>query len=132
MKLYYTTAALPGQRWTGTQVDAKACAKAAGGEFINREVPVDKPNLLKFLNDFEVEASAGGIVSVLPAEPAAELDELEQAELRAVQAAAPPRPAVDHSVDGVVDYVLNRATVAQAEQVFAALGTRFKELISGR
>ena len=94
MKLYYVREAAPGQRWVGTQADAKQGAKAAGGEFVPREVPVDKPNLLTFLNNYEVHMSAS---QATPQEPAEQLDALEQAELRAVaQASSTTIPGLLH------------------------------------
>lgn len=81
MKLYYVPQAPVGQRWQGTQVDAKSAAKAVAGDFIQREVPVDKPNLIGFLN-----AEESVITQQEPA-PNRKLDPLEQAELRAVAAA---------------------------------------------
>jgi hypothetical protein len=36
----------------------------------------------------------------------------------------------DWEATDVADFILNRATVAQAESIFSALGTRFKELVN--
>lgn len=75
MKLYRinTTA---GPRWFGTQADAKAGTKElGGGSYEQVEVPTDKPNLLIWLNE--------QMATDVRPEPR-RLDELEEAELRAV------------------------------------------------
>lgn len=48
MKLYRSQ----GRVWTGTQADAKAAQ--GGADFETIEVPVDKPSLIKWLNEFDV------------------------------------------------------------------------------
>jgi hypothetical protein len=51
-------------------------------------------------------------------------------------ASGAPTTVPDHERDwtatDIQDFVLNRATVAQAESIFSALGTRFKELVNDR
>lgn len=84
MRLYYVPNAPVGVRWQGTQADAKGAGKTFASEFIQREVPVDKPNLLDFLN-----AEESVIVQQEPMQQVAALDPLQQAELRAVAAARP-------------------------------------------
>jgi hypothetical protein len=129
MKLYYVPKAPLGARWQGTQVDAKAAGKAVSGDFIQREVPVDKPNLLQFLNAEEQVTRQQ--------EPDQQLDALEQAELRAVAAAGQPTTVSPHAqrdwdASDIEDFILNRASTPDVERIFATLGTRFKELANGR
>lgn len=132
MKLYVTrTGKLahgPITGWYGTQAEAK---KAAGKDnwWGLEEVPVDKPSLLIWLNNRTV-------LEGLPLDrEEQEVDEIEQAEMRAVAAAAPSTTLPSHErnweASDIAAFVLERASVAQAENIFAALGTRFKELANG-
>jgi hypothetical protein len=114
MRLYVT----PAGRWAGTQAAAKALCKEHGeGGFEQFEVPTDKDGLLTFLNCERVKAmheEAVALVetpSVIPLSPAA----------------ARPDYTRDFTATEIEDFVLNRATVAQVENIFAALGTRFAE-----
>jgi hypothetical protein len=52
-KITYTDTSTGAERygWAGTQADAKALAKTLGGTFAKADVPVDKTNLLAFLNE---------------------------------------------------------------------------------
>lgn len=129
MKLYKITY-LGGFIWHGTQANAKLGAKQIGGTFEQVDVPTDKDGLLTWLNE-----NVSGV-----AEAKVEHDELEAAELRAVEEASRSQleerstrrhDLVDRDWDAgnIQEFVLNRATVAQCEQIFATLGTRFKELV---
>lgn len=85
MKLYYVKAATPALRWQGTQADAARQARETAGDakaFEQAEVPTDKPGLLVFLNAMEMNLLDGK-----GGEHVQQLDELQQAELRAVAAA---------------------------------------------
>lgn len=76
MKLYYVQSAETIKRWQGTQADAKRLGGKDGFEL--KEVPTDKPGLLNFLNILEVVDETFKSIRADP------VDELEQAELRAV------------------------------------------------
>lgn len=131
MKLYYISSIAPGFRWQGTQVDAKKYGGKLGFEL--REVPTDKPRLMAFLNAQDmayVDPPDASVEGMVPAQP---LDPLEQAELRAVEAARSTVSQVSRNWEAtdIEDFILHRATVAQAENIFACLGNRFKELANG-
>lgn len=133
MKLYYVKAADAALRWQGTQDDAKKLARASGDPKLQQdrswelvEVPVDKPGLLVFLNAMEMN-----LLNYAP-----QPDPIEQAELRAVAA---QQPATTMSRDAqrpitttdIERFILDHASVAQVEDIFAALGTRFREVTNG-
>lgn len=137
MKLYRV-----GRHWFGTQAEAKAGARQIGAELEQVEVPVDKPGLLTWLNNHT-------IIDGFPVDGAdtPELDPLEQAEQRAIEAAraaAPSKGMVDAAWEAnrdtkvaqmwaatdIEDFISSRATAAQVENIFASLGTRFKELVN--
>lgn len=161
MKLYYIPSAAPPYRWQGTKADAN---RVGGKGDFQREVPTDKPNLLKFLNEqesavvnvistpmgdsfirnhtpfederlFDEQRTTAGLANDMGDEH--QLDELEQAEMRAVEAARgvttlpPPALKQTYEATDIEDFILNRATVDQASNIFACLGTRFKELANG-
>ena len=97
------------------------------------EIPTNKVGLLGWLNqncrrfrdiseDQQVEHS---------------LDDLQRAELRAVAEASASTTMSAHGqrdweAADVEAFILERATTAQAERIFATLGTRFKELAHGK
>lgn len=136
MKFNYIPKAAPGQRWQGTQADAK---RIGGKDYEVREVPTDKPNLMAFLNarDMQDCPPAAGPVEGPASTHGQPLDDLQKAELRAVAEArattmSPPAPPGAQLTAGqVIEFILDIATVAQAESIFAALGTRFKEATNG-
>jgi hypothetical protein len=128
MKLYYVPQAPVGQRWQGTQADAKQAGRAFASDFTMREVPVDKPNLLQFLNTEELvilQQRPQGTVLLPPAGPVVgpisthgrPPDELEAAELRAVAAVAPATTMP--SPGGVLKYDYN--SPFNARTVLAAI-----------
>lgn len=123
MKLYKVAAAPPGERWSGSKTGLK--------DFAEIELPKDgRQGMAAFLNgnEREVGLEAFGQGARLDAD-VQELDELQQAELRAV--AAVQKKSLQLTADAIVAFILDDATVAQAEAVFAALGTRFKEQVNG-
>lgn len=134
MKLYHTDDGV----WHGTQADAKRHARANDTDWEERNVPTDKPGLIEYLNDINLPppVTATQLVPVY-GEP---VDELHLAEQRAIEQArgiVDQRPAQavekiqrDWDAGDIVDFILNRATVAQCENVFASLGTRFKEQVN--
>jgi hypothetical protein len=125
MKLYRIAG---GINWYGTQVDAKAGARQLGRTFEQVEVPTDKEGLLNWLNSNTVIDG-----HTEDARPSDDVDELREAELRAIAAAAKPTaPAINTNwtATDVTDFVLNRATISQVENIFACLGTRFKEVVN--
>lgn len=106
MKLYYwlNDWQLPGQQHKG-----------AG----RVEIPTDAAGLCAWLNARKVPICLPLNPPPAPAEPAAP----EPIQLRPpVAAAAPCRTASD-----IVEFILDGATVAEIENIFAALGTRFAE-----
>lgn len=138
MNLYYVAAAQAGDRWQGTQADAKQMDKATGKRgWVLREVPTTpKEEFIKWLNSeeqsnpytpFLEQCDAPMPTITINRQP----DELEQAELRAVAEAKATTMSKQLTSDSIVEFILNDATVAQVEVVFAALGTRFKECING-
>lgn len=120
MKLYKITY-LGGFVWHGTQAEAKLGAKQIGGTFEQVDVPTDKDGLLAWLNE-NVSGAA---------EAKVEHDELEVAELRAVEAARPApstasRPITTHDIER---HILDDTTsITNVEDIFAALGARFKSM----
>jgi hypothetical protein len=129
MKLYQIPNAPAGSRWHSS----KTGLKEGYGEV---ELPRDgRATMAAFLNANEVAATnlvltIGDKVVGVGAGPAP-LDELEQAELRAVAADQPQaKPPFNTSWEAsdIESFILSRATVAQVETIFATLGTRFKEL----
>lgn len=91
MKLHYVKNAPIGERWQGTQADAKGLARRhdrnlvtrGAGNWAPRDVPTDKEGLLQFLNALELQLAGG-----LPATPAA-------AAVRQAEDPVPAAPAID-------------------------------------
>lgn len=99
--------------WYGTQADAKASSRP----FKKREVPTDKPGLLRWLNLNVSCGEPAEQVTETVTPPEANEDWFKQAKVR----------FKIMSADDVMEWVLDRATNAQVEQLFAALGARFHE-----
>jgi hypothetical protein len=116
MKLYKIANALPGERWHS--------AKTGLTGFEEVELTKDgRAGMAQFLNANELDLIGVGLLPPTP------LDPLEAAELRAVAAAKGGTTQL--TADTIIAFILDDATVAQAEAVFAALGTRFKEHVNG-
>lgn len=125
MKLYKIPNAPAGHRWMSHKTGLR--------DFETVETPKEgRQGMADFLNQNELEVA----IKDSEGEPGCP-DELEQAELRAIEAARPAPPTGNKQADGIFaswdaaeieDFVLNRASVAQVEHIFATLGTRFKEL----
>jgi hypothetical protein len=118
-----------GYIWYGTQAGAKIGAKEFRNDWELVEVPTDKEGLLDWLNEHYAPST----------DVAEDPDELEQAEQRAIaerqREAYRTGPGKDVSASwdatDIEDFILNRATVNQAANILACLGTRFKELAQG-
>jgi len=113
--------------WFTSRVDA-------GKDFDTVEIDNSKLGLLQFFNDNTVILGKPQDAFV-KSDNEAERDPIEEAEQRAIAAAAPAPLPVQHQAvsrdwdaTDIEDFILNRATVAQAGNIFACLGTRFKEL----
>lgn len=127
MKLYKVSNAPVGQRWQSQKAQA---AKLGSVEEI--ETPKDgRQGMCVFLNSNEREVSlvAFGEGAKLD-EDVRVLDPLEEAELRAVREATTVSANQQRAWNAtdIEDFILNRATVNEVSNIFACLGTRFKEL----
>jgi hypothetical protein len=145
MKLYKIPNAPAGERFHSSKTGLK--------DFTEIELPKDgRAGMATFLNANEIEVGRPGhkwhdeLQPPCPEHqmgydcqhghgplPTPQLDELEQAELRAVAAARATTMSQQKQLtaSSIVEFILDDATVAQAEAVFTALGTRFKELAHG-
>jgi hypothetical protein len=112
MILYQT---VDGQ-WCGTQAEARS---VAGKDWVQVNVPTDKPALIDWLNkrDWITRDTLDRL------EPSNEPDDTMPLVREAAKRV---------SIYEIEDYILNRATVAGVEDIFAALGTRFKTLADDR
>lgn len=111
--------------WFGTQADAKSAAKQAGCSYEQVEVPTDKPGLLRFLNVCKV-----GFEDEQEGCPVGDPDCLSPDDGLHIACEAPASDFVAlaaREADEIQDFILNRATVAQVENIFACIGTRFAE-----
>lgn len=124
----------------GTQADAKAINK----DFQQIDIPVDKHGLQAFVQEslnaiFECNRQITvlkGMANGMPAD--AEPDTSDQQDDEAVEPAKPPVDAtlstrqrlnnVSYEATEIEDFLLNRASVAQVENIFGCLGNRFAEL----
>lgn len=128
MKIYKIASAPAGERWHSAKTGLK--------DFTEVELPKDgRAGMAAFLNGNEREAiepfyRGSGHVLDLP-----DIDPLQQAELRAVAAAQPattlPVNERPISATDIERFILDRASVEQTEDIFATLGTRFKEFANG-
>jgi hypothetical protein len=97
------------------------------------EIPTDAAGLCAWLNERRVPIS----LSLADPDKSAEQAYGERGlyhhpepspPINMATAAIPQRPAPpSHDAAGIEDFLLNRATVAECERIFAALGTRFAE-----
>jgi hypothetical protein len=124
MKLYKIPGAPAGARFHSSKTGLK--------DFVEIELPKDgRAGMAAFFNDNERELVGVGLL------PPRQLDALEQAEMRAVAAAEQSTTVSSHaqrpvSTADIEGFILNSASVAQVEDIFASLGTRFKELANDR
>jgi hypothetical protein len=134
------------QEWAGTQDEARKRSKEIGGFFDPIEVPTDKPGLLDWLNknvtnsapaaEMLCETCRGAGCPECAQKGAVEApdDFLAAAEERAVRELDARTAQRDRLVQGdwdahsIQEFILERASVAQCEAIFACFGTRFKEL----
>lgn len=121
-----------GAAWAGTQADAKAAAKDANTPWHEYEVPTDKTGLLAFLNERNVPAQADEVAQLeekrvpMPRDPM-DAPAAEPINMASVAAKVVRQSQESFTAGEIEDFILNRATVAQVENIFAALGTRFAE-----
>jgi len=102
---------------------AKSRARSLGGIAEEVQLPATKAGLVPFLND--LERFHGGFTPAAP-EPAPE------APAPLAPRAVPVPPPAHMSVSGVAEWVMDSASQAEVEQLFAALGVRFGELARAR
>lgn len=120
MKLYKIADAPAGERWHSAKTGLKSPTDV--------ELPKNgRQGMATFINGCELEVATGAVSSGV------ELDEIEQAEMRAVAEARVATTVSERAqraweATDIEDFILNRATTAQAGNIFACLGTRFKEL----
>jgi hypothetical protein len=112
MKLYLTAAG----QYAGTQ-------KEAGKGFALELVPDNKEALIAYLNEKIAARAAPVEQPEVPSGGSANFVERPRV-------VAPVQPSLDKIMKAsqVEDFILNEATVAQVESLFACLGTRFSEL----
>lgn len=122
MRLYVTTAG----RWAGTQADAARLGKEDGARWEQIEVPTDKPGLLEFLNTRHVAATSPEPEPVPADAPAA------SAEPRAAHPRFAEQQGRHRTSDEIASFILDDATVAQVEDIFACVGTRVAEIVRAR
>lgn len=114
MKLYKIADAPAGERWHSAKTGLKDPTEVV--------LPKDgRQGMATFINANELEVSQG--VASGP------IDELEQAEMRAVREATTMSVNQQRAWEAtdIEDFILNRASVAQVANIFSCLGTRFKE-----
>lgn len=129
MRLYR----IVGRGWAGTQAEAKAKSRELGAPFHEAEVPTDKPGLLAFLDrrnvpfsdEGDVGRPAGTDAGMARSAPAA----TEQAPALGTEAErGAAAKAIQQGANAVADWILDTASQAQVEQLFAALGARVAEM----
>ena len=106
MRLYLTTAG----RYVGTQADAKSKGKGWRPE----EVPTDKLGLLAYLNAMVTRDELDNPPVDTQPQPSAPLVHVHTR-------------VENYTADDIVEFLLDRASVAHVERIFAAIGTRFAE-----
>jgi hypothetical protein len=136
--IFYTAVAENGAtRIVGTQAEARAINK----DFQQVDIPTDKPGLMAILQDsfdtiFNLEQQIGGAGASVPAEGSdgsqEQVPDVASESPVSRQAEPSVRPAIqnDWTAAQIEDFILNRATVSQTENIFSCLGARFKELAS--
>lgn len=130
MKLYKVPDAPAGSRWQATQDGARR----QHHPFEQVTVAEDgRQGMCEMLNAGELECYGRGVDFVKPLNET-EPDILVAAEQRAIDEQSRQRVEAvqrDWEASDIEDFVLNRASVAQAENIFACFGNRFKELARG-
>lgn len=117
MNIYFVKDAPPGHRWQPTQATAKDAARTFAGTSEMCEVGKDgRQGMCDLLNRSELEVS--NLTEFVTTEPA--------------PAAVKQDVSRDWTATEIEDFILARASVAQVEGIFSALGARFKELSGGR
>lgn len=121
MRLY-----LIGPLWRGTEAEAKAAARETGGDWQKVEVPTDKPGLLTFLNE-RLEAERVASSAATPADAAKPVKPGKCPVCDRTESAA-AFVAQSEDLQAINDFILDRATPMQVENIFSAIGARFHEL----
>lgn len=96
-----------------TQADAKALDR----NFVQHDIPTDKPGLMAYVQGLLDQIHADDSPSVLPI-----ANEIVQ---RFVE---PDVPVATFNAERVEHWIFDQATSAEVERVFTALGTRFHEM----
>lgn len=102
----------------GTQDDARSAAREAKVDWEQIDIPTDKAGLMAYVNELIYQGASS--------------DRAAEAALNAVIDIPRPEAAVHQSQESftaseIEDFLLNRATLPQCENIFACLGTRFAE-----
>jgi hypothetical protein len=122
MKVYLVPNAPASLRWHASQASAKTMARAYGGEVSPIRVAENgRDELVELLNGRELLAQPEPVT--ISGEP------VEQQVERAVERIVSATPVTIDEATDIEDFILNRASVAQVEAIFARLGTRFREAI---
>lgn len=125
MKAYRLNPPGNGQaRYERTQADAKRVAKELDASFEQVEIPTDQQGLVIYLNDLAAEQRSLGRQAGARQVEAPALDAAGKIDIPR----ATHRSQESFTTDEIEDFILNRATTAQTENIFACLGTRFAEL----
>jgi hypothetical protein len=109
----------------GTQIDAKRLARERGTTYEQVDVPTDKAGLMAYVNE----------LSELLGPPFNEIEDghngpsISVASFEALNEGVPASAPAKVTVQSVMEFILDAATVADVEQVFSAIGARFKELV---
>jgi hypothetical protein len=96
-----------------TQVDAKRLARERDTSYEQVDVPTDKAGLMAYVNELKADVSA----------------EMRRDRSEALNEGVPASAPAKVTVQSVMEFILDAATVADVEQVFSAIGARFKELV---
>jgi hypothetical protein len=105
-------------RIVGTQVDARREAREAKVDWEQTDVPTDKAGLMEFVN--ELLARMAPVQATL-------IDPMGEKEPVPTNVIVSPNLQRDFTADEIENFILDRATVAQVENIFSCLGTRFAE-----
>lgn len=106
-----------GHYLVGTQADAKREARERKCTWAQVDIPTDKTGLMAYINQLRTGQK------ILDEHPMIAAPSPREVIMSAT-------PVELDEVTNVEDFILNRATVAQVENIFACLGTRFKEMVA--
>lgn len=127
------------QELTGTQADAKLALRERGlkgkPEEFPHDVPTSKAELMAYVNALLAKPiSTIDVPGVTSQDAAQAVARADLARLQTVAKAADPREfrPVKPTASNMEEFILEEATVAEVERIFAVLGTRFKELANSQ